>query len=126
MSYNGVKMTNPRLDANTIINYVCANSSLTREQVRECFHVYSEMLTDLTASNYFNNELTIVLPSMGQFYFGKQAGRKKGSTYCALRGLDRQMVVQEEDKPDYYMLKFKPFNRIKQAIRENTEFIKNE
>ena len=126
MSYNGVRMTNPRLDANTIINYLCTNSSLTKDQIRECFHVYSEMLVDLTESKYFNNDLTIVLPSIGQFYFGKKTGRKKGSTYCAFNGSTKQILVQEENKPDYYMLKFKPFNRVRKAIRNNTEFTEDE
>ena len=127
MSYNGVKMTNPRLDANTVINYLSTNSSLTKEQIRECFHAYSQMLVDLTESNYFKNDLTVVLPSIGQFYFNKKAGRKKGSTYCAFNGAtNKQILVQEKDKPDYYMLKFKAFNRIKKAIRANTEFTENE
>ena len=126
MSYNGIRMTNPRLDANTVINYLSTNSSLTKDQVRECFHAYAQMLVDITESKYFNNDLTIVLPSIGQFYFGKRAGRKKGSTYCAFKGQDKQILVQEENKPDYFLLKFKTFNRIKQAIRKNTEFIENE
>lgn len=126
MSYNGVKMTNPRLNANTIINYLSTNSSLTKDQVRECFNAYAEMLIDLTESNYFNTDLSIALPSIGKFYFGKKAGRKKGSTYCAFHGTSKQIRTQEKDKPSFYMLKFKPFNRIKKAIRENTEFVENE
>ena len=126
MSYNGVRKTNPRLDANTVINYICTNSSLTTDQIRECFHAYSQMLVDITENKYFNNDLTIVLPSIGQFYFGKKVGRKKGSTYCTFKGQNKQILVQEENKPDYYLLKFKAYNRIKQAIRKNTEFTKYE
>lgn len=126
MSYNGVMMTNPRLDDCTIINYLSSNSSLTDKQIRECFKVYAEMLKGLVESNYFNTDLTIALPSIGKFYFAKKAGRRKGSTYCAFHGTTKQMLVQENDKPDYYMLKFRPYNRIKKVIRKNTEIAKDE
>ena len=111
------KKTNPRILSQEIYTYISNNTNLTKEQVRDCFNAYRNMIMGIVDSNYAPNDLTIVLPKMGEFYFKKKIGRKDGSTYY-LYG--KKMIAKGE--LSYYKLRFKVRNQINSLLKEKTKY----
>lgn len=127
VSFNRVKKVNPRICCDELYTYISANSSLTKPQVRECFKVYADMLEQLTENKYADRDLTIILPYIGQFHYVKKKGKKGGSTYIIPEGLASKNLVTrtiEEDRPDYYILKFRVFGKMARYVKEKTR-VKN-
>lgn len=128
MSFNRVKKVNPRIRSNELFTYISANTSLTKPQVRECFNAYANMIKEISSSKHADKGLTIILPYIGQFYYEKRKGRKGGSTYKIPDGIASTNVIIrtiEEDRPDYYIIRFKPFGTFTDFIKKVTQ-LKNE
>lgn len=126
MSFNRVKKVNPRIRSNELYTYISANTSLTKPQVKECFQAYANMLQQLTENKYADRDLTIVLPYIGQFHYVKKKGRKGGSTYIIPEGLASKNLITrtiQEDKPDYYILKFRVFGKMANFVKNKTRII---
>ncbi len=115
---NKVKQ-NPRLVTPDICAYIANNSdNLTKAQVLECFRLYHKMITDIFTSNCLDETLTVTLPYIGHFHVIKRHGRKKGSTY-KLFDIPTEL---KEDEPSYYILKFKIFNKLFEAVKDKTKY----
>ena len=114
--FRNVKKNNPRILAKDLYSYIAANTSLTREQVQECFQSYSNMIMELVESKYSTNDLTITLPHLGNFYFQYFKGRKNGSTYFQW---GKTHVANNE--PSFYRIKFKAYNKVNAALKEKTK-----
>lgn len=123
MSFNRVKKVNPRIRSNELYTYISANTSLTKPQVKECFKAYAEMLQQLTENKYADRDLTIILPYIGLFHYVKKKGKKGGSTYIIPEGLASKNLVTrtiQEDRPDYYILKFRVFGKMANFVKNKT------
>ena len=110
------KKTNPRILSNEIYLYISNRTSLSKRQVAECFKEYRRMVDEIIDSNYTPDDLTILLPNMGEFYFHKKKGRKDGSTYY-LYG--KPMIAKNE--MSYYRLRFKVRTRLNALLKEKTK-----
>ena len=116
MSNNRSTRYIPRILSRDIYDYISNNTSLEPKQVRECFKAYGDMMVGLIESNYTPEDLTVLLPKLGTFYFHKHKGRKNGSTY---KFYGKEVVANNEKS--YYRLKFKTCHQINALIREKTE-----
>lgn len=110
---------NPRLACSEIYSYIASNSEtgLKREQVKECFQIYHDMIVDLVTSNYFDKDMTIILPHIGNFSLRYYKGRKSGSTYSFFNN----KVTLDKSEPSYYVLKFKTFRTLCEIVRNKTK-----
>lgn len=99
-----------------IYKYIANNSSLTQEQVKECFTTYRNMLEGIFNSECFDSNIEIPIPFIGVFYFSIRHGRKKGSTYKMPNKFTNEVyeVTLDEDETDYPNLKF----RISKGLRD--------
>lgn len=107
--------------SNDIYRYIASNSSLTIKQVKECFEVYKQVLTELLYSKYTNNKIVIPLPSIGKFYICKRKGRKAGSTYkipIDFNSKEMKTVKIEEDEKNKYLLSFSVGKTFRNEINE--------
>ena len=119
--------TNPRLNARDIENYISSKTSLTQPQVKECFRALKDIIQGIAEDSHFNDKITITLPQIGQFYFVKQKGRKRGSTYTVFDGCnEKKTVILTKPKPSYYILRLKVFRRIHDSIMESTKFVEED
>lgn len=115
---NKVKQ-NPRLVTPDICSYIASKSNnLTKPQVLECFRLYHQMITDIFTSNCLDETMTVTLPYIGHFHVIKRHGRKKGSTY-KLFDIPTEL---KEDEPSYYILKFKIFKKLFEAVKDKTKY----
>ena len=85
-------------------------------EVRECFKAYGDMMVELIDSDYTPEDLTILLPKIGTFYFCKHKGRKNGSTY---KFYGKEVVANNEKS--YYKLKFKTCHQLNTRVKEKTK-----
>lgn len=100
----------------------------TKEQVKEVFKAYSEVLNALIDTPNRPKELVVPLPHLGEFYLiqknGKKAGTKIGGVIQTLYGENKgnriEDIVVKEDKPDYELLRFKVNTGLQKHIREIT------
>lgn len=109
-------MKHQKILSKDIYDYVATHSSLTRKQAQECFNAYSQLIKELSSSEYFENDAEIVLPNIGSFYFKKMAGRKKGSRIVYPDLVEKGKVnvkVLEKDDPTTWKLDFKVYKLIK-------------
>lgn len=124
------KKTNPRLLNIDVYNYIAENSSLTIEQVKECFKVYCNFVKALSCNIHRPKELTIPLPNLGHFYYLVVKGRKKGSTYKIPKQFgkdtsDKEIITitLEEDEPNFDKIRFKVsptlLNELKESSKRN-------
>lgn len=111
------KKTNPRILSKEIYTYIANHTSLSTRQVAECFREYRHMVDEIIDNNYTpHDDLTILLPNMGEFYFHKKTGRKDGSTYY-LYGIP--MIAKNEFS--YYRLRFKVRTQLNALLKEKTK-----
>ena len=123
----GSKKNNPRALIEDVIKYCSDSSSLTHDQVKECFEAYSKLIDSLITSSTRDSSMTVVLPYIGVFRFKQIKGKKAGSTYLSPEvkkfgdtpKLTR--VTIEEDQPDYERVVFKIKPSIQKELREFTE-----
>ena len=106
----------PRILCNDIYAYIANNTSLEKKQVKECFKAYGDMMVGLVESNHRPEDLTVILPKIGTFYFHKHKGRKNGSTY---KFYGKEVVANNEKS--YYRLKFKTCHQLNKLVRTKTE-----
>ena len=106
----------PKILAREIYKYISDKTDLTTKQVRQCFDTYGKMMIELIENNYTPEDLTIVLPKIGTFYFHKRKGRKDGSTYYFYG-----KKVTAKNEMSYYRLKFKTFHQINAILKEKTK-----
>lgn len=115
------KKDNPRLHSQDIYRFIARQSSLTAEQVQECFDVYCKLIKGIVATEVKSENLEIPLPKLGSFIFKVHKGRKKGTTYrvpIATRSSTFKEVVLEEDEPDYDRLTFKVRTTIQNELKQ--------
>lgn len=103
------------------ISLIAKQSSLTQDQVRECFLTFREMIDVIIKSNY-SSDLEFSLPYIGTFSFTKKKGKKKGSTYIVPQ-TDGTVINKtlEEDRPDYNFIRFDIRPEIQKLTREISE-----
>lgn len=108
------KKENPRILSSDVYAYISNNSTLNREQVRECFDTYYKMICGILESDYRFNDITIAFPKIGNFYFNECKGRKKGSTYKMPIdfGTEMRVVTLENDEPNYFKMKLKVSDKL--------------
>ena len=106
----------PKILSREIYTYIANNTSLSKAQVKECFMAYGDMMLGLIESNYTPEDLTVLLPKIGTFYFHKRQGRKNGSTY---KFYGKEVVANNE--MSYYRLKFKTCHQLNARIKEKTK-----
>ena len=106
----------PKILSREIYTYIANNTSLEKKQVKECFEAYGDMILGFVESNYTPEDLTILLPKLGTFYFHKHKGRKNGSTYFQW---GKTHVANNE--PSFYRIKFKAYNKVNAALKEKTK-----
>ena len=113
------KKTNPRLTVNDIIEMVAKSSTLTKDQVKECFTKYADLYKALMASDNTAFNFTMPLPYIGTFQSKRYTGKKKGSTYIVgnFTGGYTEKVV-EEDQPDFVIPSFVIKPEIKEMRKE--------
>ena len=107
----------PRILSRDIYTYIANNTSLEKKQVRECFKAYGDMMVELIDSDYTPEDLTILLPKIGTFYFCKHKGRKNGSTY---KFYGKEVIANNEKS--YYKLKFKTCHQLNSRVKEKTKY----
>ena len=100
----------------------------SKDQVREVFKAYSEVLNALIDTPNRPKDLAVPLPYIGDFYLvykkGKKAGSKIGGVMQTLNGgvkgerIDN--IIIKEDKPDYELLSFKVSTTLNKYIRKIT------
>ena len=122
----GVRKNNPRVLTPDVYTY-CANAtSLTQDQVKECFEAYGRMIDALINSDTRDSSITVVLPLIGKFSFKVVKGRKAGSTYLKPNvknfgdNPNLTPTLVEEDQPDYERLVFKPNRGLQKQLRAVT------
>jgi len=106
----------PKILSREIYKYISNNTGLTTKQVKQCFEAYGDMIIGLVESNYTPDDLTVLLPKLGTFYFHKRKGRKDGSTYY-FYGKE----VTAKNEMSYYRLKFKTFHQVNAILKEKTK-----
>ena len=106
----------PKILSREIYKYISNNTGLTTTQVKQCFEAYGDMIIGLVESNYTPDDLTILLPKLGTFYFHKRTGRKDGSTYYFYG-----KKVTAKNEMSYYRLKFKTLHQINAILKEKTK-----
>ena len=122
MACNGEKKTNQRILMPELCSFIAKNTSLTTSQVRECFNAYADMLNALIENDYKSPDIEIVLPKIGIFYFTMKKGRKKGQKIKLpnLTNGGEDVIILEEDEPDYEMIKFRIYRNLKDRNRQVT------
>lgn len=110
----------PRIKSEEIYRYICHNTSLKKWQVKECFNCYRDMLIGILGSKYTDNDITISLPNVGDFYFCKVNGRKKGTVYKMPKNLKNEIVTLVAKGTSWYKLKFKVYPKINNILKEKT------
>ena len=110
------KKINPRILSDEIYAYISNHTNLTKRQVADCFREYRHMVDGIIESNYTPDNLTILLPNMGEFYFHKKKGRKDGSTYYYY---GEPRIAQNE--MSYYRLRFKVRTQLNALLKEKTK-----
>ncbi len=122
MGCHGEKKENPRIIASDVYKYVSKNSSLSERQVRECFQVYYEIVMKVLSSDYKSPAMEITLPHLGVFYFTKKKGNKKGKKFVIpdLTNGGQNVIIIDEDEPDYEQIRFRVHKRIKDKNKELT------
>lgn len=120
MPSKGYKKTTPRITSDDVYSYIANHSSLTREQVKECFCSYQEMMQTIIQSDNRSDDLTIAVPKLGVFYFHKKKG-KKGSTYVVPVNFTTEYERVTGDTPNYVQLKFTVARYLKNQMRKKTE-----
>lgn len=115
------KKTNPRIISDDICRYIANNSEkgITREQATECFRLYAQLVRDLYMSPYAENDMTIVLPHLGNFYLIKRIGRKVGSTYKLFD--DNKIVTLDKSEPSFFQIRFKVYRTLYDKVKEKTK-----
>lgn len=113
---------NPRILSEDIYSYISQNSNLTKNQVKECFDTYCQMLRQLASSKHLETDLTIALPKVGNFYFKESKGRKKGSTYKRPIKFTKETetIILEEDEPSHLKMKFNVSYTLNDILKKNT------
>lgn len=113
------KKTNPRIISDDIYRYIANNSEtgLDLKQIAECFRLYKQLVTDLYMSPYAEEDMTIILPHLGNFYLRKWSGRKGGSTY---KLFDKNVVLNKSE-PSFLQIKFKVFKTLYENIKNKTK-----
>lgn len=122
MSCNGIKKNYQRILSSDIYSFISKNTSLSKEQVRECFQAYYKMLYSLIESEYKSPDMQIVLPNIGNFYFTRKKGKKKGQKIKIpnLTNGGEDVIILEEDEPDYEIIKFRIYTRLKNKNKQLT------
>lgn len=124
------KKTNPRILSKDIYSYIAHNSSLTVNQVRECFDTYYSMMIDLASSGYRMNDLTVCFPKLGSFYFIKIKGRKKGTVYhLPLVNEDSSKsatITLEKDEPSFSKMRFRCSPTLLKKLKEVSKHYEEE
>jgi len=122
MSCNGIKKNNQRILCKDIYEFISRNTSLNKSQVKECFNAYYEMIFALIESDYKNPNMQITLPKIGVFYFTKKKGKKKGQKIRIpnLTNGTEDVIILEEDEPDYEQIRFRIHNRLKNKNKQIT------
>lgn len=122
------KFDKPNIHARDMYGYIASITGLSVPQVRSCFQAYYQMLHQIATSDCVDLGLKIPLPHIGNFYFSKHMGCKKGSTYSNvdyLNGVsDQRVAIRDKDEPNYYALKFSIFNSLKKDVKKNTKNFK--
>lgn len=105
--------------ANDLYGYIASNTTLNKNQVKECFTAYGNLIEDFCSSDNRPSDLIVPIPHVGYFWFELQHGRKKGSTYIMPKNFSResQKVVLDHDEPDYFKLKFVVDKRLNSALK---------
>lgn len=126
MSYNErlkdfkkTKKDNPRIIGDDIYRYISNNSKLkvNREQARECFYLYSQIIKGLYMSPYVETDMTILLPYLGHFHLNKRNGRKSGSTY---KMFNREITL-DKSEPSFFQIRFKVYKTLYNKIKDKTK-----
>lgn len=120
MPKKGYKKETPRIVAKDVYRFISNNSSLSKEQVKECFDTYGKMMEELLDSDDRPNDLTIVVPKIGVFRFFKVKA-KKGSTYVVPTCKKNEYRRITADRPSYVQLKFEVAKKLRDRLREKTE-----
>lgn len=122
MSCNGIKKNYQRILSSDIYSFISKNTSLSKAQVRECFQAYYKMLYSLIESEYKSPDMQIVLPNIGNFYFTRKKGKKKGQKIKIpnLTNGGEDVIILEEDEPDYEIIKFRIYTRLKNKNKQLT------
>lgn len=122
MSCNGIKKNYQRILSSDIYSFISKNTSLSKTQVRECFQAYYKMLYSLIESEYKSPDMQIVLPNIGNFYFTRKKGKKKGQKIKIpnLTNGGEDVIILEEDEPDYEIIKFRIYTRLKNKNKQLT------
>lgn len=127
MSWNGKTKDNSRLYQEEVERYIASQTSLTKNQVKECFKSYAEMIKLIYSDNHIEKDMTIPLPYLGKFYLSKRNGRKDGTKYLLpdLYGGRGDWIVAKNE-PSYYLLKFKTAKNVSDYIKKGTSFIEKQ
>ena len=122
MACNGIKKSNQRILANDLYPCIARNTSLTVPQVRECFNAYYDIIMAVIESDYKDSNMQIALPKIGLFYFTRKKGYKKGAKFKIpnLTNGEEDVIILEEDEPDYEQIRFRIYNRIKNKNKQLT------
>lgn len=112
---------NPRILKYDVLSYIASNSSLTQQQVGECFDTYAKMLEEVFCSKYIEETMTIPLLQVGTFYLKERRGRRKGSTYTLpitnKKKGEIKTIILDKNEPTTYKLSFKPQKTLNDKIR---------
>lgn len=113
---------NPRLLSTDIYTYIASNSTLTKDQVMECFIVYSQMIEELVTSKNKTKELEITLPHIGYFCFRNEKSRRhKGKEYyMPINFTNEKKKVIVDKTATFERMKFKVFPKLQEKLKEAT------
>lgn len=121
MPIKGYKKDTPRIVAKDVYQYICNNSSLTREQVKECFDVYQSMIISILNSENLDSEMTVSIPKVGFFRMVKKEGRKNTKIVVPIPSEKGKAEIKYGDTPSYLQLKVEVSNKLKVMLKENTK-----
>lgn len=103
-----------------------SNSTLTVEQIRLCFRIYSDLIKEIYSDPNVS-DIVIQLPYLGKFYTTVYKGKKNGTKY-KIRNLFTGVVEDRIaiDEPSYKMLKFSVNESVREMIKKKTSYVERE
>jgi hypothetical protein len=121
MPRKGQRKKNPSILSEQVYRDIAIATSLSQDQVRECFMGYRDMLTFYLTMENKPNDLEIAVPHLGTITFKHVEGKKKGDTYKIRSSFEKDakeiIVTIEEDQPNYERIWIAPKSDLQKKLR---------
>lgn len=107
----------PKATTKDIYVAIARKTSLTTNQVKECFMAYKEILTCMAESPNRPLNYAVTLPHMGYFQFIRRHQDPNRKIGGQVRNVDMSKLVI---KDEYDSLEFVPYRTLRQYVKESS------